>query len=244
MVDHDLGYLDYALFVPLGRGSGCTAVVKTLLKAWSEQSDCVPVNVVQTSTGRIELDLETKAATMLAPWQKGAHVCDMCLAVCMSRYIDSRDDQSLLVGVELISHLRPISVPTLPTQLQHTYSCKRRGMCYTEHVYHQCAHWGRERIVGEPCCRARIVDSRSTPCLYTENIGSVNSNELCSQCSYHKARGDAWRPFAHVSNAGWARVEEKLEQRVLRLSSPALAIEGTFAPSCVVCHAYKLTSPA
>jgi hypothetical protein len=147
----------------------------------------------------------------------------MCLVVCMSRYIETRGDQFLLLCIEVTSNLRrAASASIFLHQTQHTHPSKRRRMCYTEHVYHRCSHWGRERIVGEPCCRARSVDSRFTPCLYTENFGSVNSDELCSQCVYRMARGEVWRPFAHVSHAGWARVEERMQQRVMRLSQRAL----------------------
>ncbi|KAF1930128.1 uncharacterized protein M421DRAFT_91306 [Didymella exigua CBS 183.55] len=101
-------------------------------------------------------------------------------------------------------------------------------MCHTEHVYHRaCSHWGRERIVGEPCCRARTASGRHTTCLYTENIGSVNSSDPCSQCIYQLARGDDWKPFEHVSNAAWARVEERLRQRRLAMSQTALHLDGT-----------------
>jgi hypothetical protein len=101
-------------------------------------------------------------------------------------------------------------------------------MCHTEHVYHRaCSHWGRERTVGEPCCRARITSGRHTTCLYTENMGSVNSNDPCSQCIYKLARGNDWKPFEHVSNAAWARVEERLRQRGLGTSQPALHVDGT-----------------
>ena len=89
-------------------------------------------------------------------------------------------------------------------------------MCYTEHVYHRpCSHWGRERIVGEPCCRARIVNGRHTSCLYTETIGSVNSSQACAQCIYRQTKGREWRPFAHVRSR--ARVEEELHSLMSRL---------------------------
>src|SRR5690242_5606354 len=100
-------------------------------------------------------------------------------------------------------------------------------MCQMEHVYHRlCSHWGRERIVGVPCCRARIINGLFTPCLYAENIGSVNSNDSCSPCASQLARGAGWKPFARVSNAGWAKVEERLQQRGLRLSGPGLCIDS------------------
>lgn len=72
-----------------------------------------------------------------------------------------------------------------------------------------------------------MTSGRHTTCLYTENIGSVNSGEPCSQCIYKLARGDDWKPFEHVSNAAWARVEERLRQRGLELSQLALHADGT-----------------
>src|SRR5690242_16514672 len=106
-------------------------------------------------------------------------------------------------------------------------------MCHTEHVYHRaCSHWGGERI-SEPCCRARIVGGRHTTCLYTENIGSANSNEPCSQCIYKLARGDNWKPFEHVSNAAWARVEERLRQGRSGVSQPGSHLYGTLRTSYV-----------
>jgi hypothetical protein len=87
-------------------------------------------------------------------------------------------------------------------------------MCHTEDVFHgPCRHWGRERFIGGPCCRSRIVDGRHTGCGYIEKIGAVNSNELCSDCKFRLTRGRGWKPFAHVSDDGWAKVEEKLRQR-------------------------------
>ena len=90
------------------------------------------------------------------------------------------------------------------------------SMCHTEDVFHKaCHHWGRERFVGGPCCRSRLVNGRHTGCGYIEKIGSVNSNDLCFDCKFRQARGGEWRPFANVSNDGWARVEEKIRQRSL-----------------------------
>ncbi|KAF2874410.1 hypothetical protein BDV95DRAFT_332087 [Massariosphaeria phaeospora] len=83
-------------------------------------------------------------------------------------------------------------------------------MCFTEHVYHQsCRHWGRERFVGEPCPRSRIVDGRHTGCSYVENLGSTNSKDYCFNCRYLETQGGSWRPFANVSTEAWAKVEEK-----------------------------------
>ncbi|KAF2130484.1 hypothetical protein P153DRAFT_384753 [Dothidotthia symphoricarpi CBS 119687] len=117
--------------------------------------------------------------------------------------------------------------------LQKPYWKSVSPMCHTEHVYHRpCSHWGRERFVGEPCCRARIVDGRYTPCLYAENIGSVNSKEACVDCRFRKSRGgDGWRPFAKVSIAGWARVEEKMQQREVRQAASVRYEEGNCALS-------------
>jgi hypothetical protein len=87
-------------------------------------------------------------------------------------------------------------------------------MCHTEDVFHApCRHWGRERFIGGPCCRSRIVNGRHTGCGYIEKIGAVNSNELCFDCKFRLARGPGWKPFAYVSNDGWAKVEEKIRQR-------------------------------
>lgn len=62
-----------------------------------------------------------------------------------------------------------------------------------------------------------MVNGRYTPCLYAENIGSVNSKEPCVDCRFGQSRGGhGWRPFAKVSVAGWARVEEKMQQREVR----------------------------
>jgi len=87
-------------------------------------------------------------------------------------------------------------------------------MCHTEHVFHRpCRHWGRERFVGEPCCRSRIVNGRHTGCGYIENLGSSNSDEYCHDCQYRRARGGGWKPFAQLSNDGWAKLEQKIQQR-------------------------------
>jgi hypothetical protein len=87
-------------------------------------------------------------------------------------------------------------------------------MCHTEDVFHgPCRHWGRERFIGGPCCRSRIVNGRHTGCGYIEKIGAVNSSELCSDCKFRLTRGRGWKPFAHVSNDGWAKIEEKLRKR-------------------------------
>lgn len=158
--------------------------------------------------------------------------------------------QFVLVSIKIgggQSHCRCIEVAAHYSNLSQHQSCRTEcgnkfpqktvSMCYTEHVYHRCLHWGRERIVGEPCCRARIVDGRCTACLYTETIGSTNSNELCSQCSHSLARGCGWRPFAHVSNAGWAKVEERMQQRGLGLGEPALVVDGNayHSPTVLSC---------
>ncbi|KAF2193718.1 hypothetical protein K469DRAFT_241304 [Zopfia rhizophila CBS 207.26] len=91
-------------------------------------------------------------------------------------------------------------------------------MCHTEHVFHRpCHHWGRERFVGEPCIRSRVVNGRRTGCGYIECLGSVNSNELCSDCKYRQTRGGGWTPFADISNDGWAKIEERIRQRSMRL---------------------------
>ncbi|KAF1941342.1 hypothetical protein EJ02DRAFT_206512 [Clathrospora elynae] len=87
-------------------------------------------------------------------------------------------------------------------------------MCYTEHVFHRpCCHWGRQRFAGEPCCRARIVNGYHLPCLYSENNGSVNSDELCFVCKYRIAHGKDCRPLSIIStsvhSSGIGRAESK-----------------------------------
>ncbi|KAF2801028.1 hypothetical protein K505DRAFT_43132 [Melanomma pulvis-pyrius CBS 109.77] len=112
-------------------------------------------------------------------------------------------------------------------------------MCYTEDVFHRpCRHWGRERFVGGPCCRSRIVNGRHTGCGYAEKIGSVNSNELCSNCKFRQARGGGWKPFANVSNDGWARVEEKIRQRSLGSEDFLYVQSGECASSTSKLHTY------
>ena len=87
-------------------------------------------------------------------------------------------------------------------------------MCHTEHVFHRpCCHWGRERFVGEPCIRSRLVNGRHTGCSYRESLGSTNSNDYCCDCKYRQAKGGYWRPFADISNGGWAQIEKKAKQR-------------------------------
>lgn len=87
-------------------------------------------------------------------------------------------------------------------------------MCHTEHVFHRpCCHWGRERFVGEPCIRSRLVNGRYTGCSYRESLGSTNSNDYCCDCKYRQAKGGYWRPFADISNGGWAQIEKKAKQR-------------------------------
>ena len=87
-------------------------------------------------------------------------------------------------------------------------------MCHTEDVFHgPCRHWGRERFIGGPCCRSRVVNGHHTGCGYIEKIGAVNSNELCSDCKFRLTKGPGWKPFAYVSEDGWAKVEEKIRQR-------------------------------
>ncbi|KAF2203595.1 hypothetical protein GQ43DRAFT_256662 [Delitschia confertaspora ATCC 74209] len=90
-------------------------------------------------------------------------------------------------------------------------------MCHTEHVFHRpCCHWGRERFVGEPCIRSRVVGGRHTGCGYKESLGATNSNEYCCECRYRQAQGGAWKPFAGISNNGWVKVEEARRQRYTR----------------------------
>lgn len=90
-------------------------------------------------------------------------------------------------------------------------------MCCLESVFHKpCRHWGRDQFSGEPCCRSRIVDGRPTGCAYVEVTGSVNSNDICSNCKYRDATSQATgvlRPFSLVSDEGWAKVEEVFHQR-------------------------------
>lgn len=84
-------------------------------------------------------------------------------------------------------------------------------MCYVEHVYHQaCRHWGRDRFVGEPCCRSRFANGYPVACTYAEKMGSVNSNELCPDCKYRLSSGEASRPFARVVAALRASVDGRL----------------------------------
>jgi hypothetical protein len=90
-----------------------------------------------------------------------------------------------------------------------------RNMCYIEHVYHRpCCHWGRDRFVGEPCCRSRFSNDYPIACTYAENIGSVNSSELCSNCKYRLTTGGAWRPFANVLVVMRTRSKEKLQHEM------------------------------
>lgn len=78
-----------------------------------------------------------------------------------------------------------------------------------------------------------MASGHHTTCLYTENIGSVNSGEPCSQCIYKLTRGDDWKPFEHVSNAAWARVEERLRQRGPGVRQLALHVDGTLKISYI-----------
>lgn len=90
-------------------------------------------------------------------------------------------------------------------------------MCYVEHVYHRpCRHWGRDRFVGDPCCRSRFANGYHVPCTYADNMGSVNSNELCGDCRYRLASGGAWRPLAGVVAILQARVEMKVYDKLAR----------------------------
>jgi hypothetical protein len=74
-----------------------------------------------------------------------------------------------------------------------------RRMCYISHVYHRpCRHWGRDRFVGEPCYRSRRVDGYAVACTYAENVGSVNSSELCGECRYRMACGLREWPFGDI----------------------------------------------
>jgi hypothetical protein len=88
-------------------------------------------------------------------------------------------------------------------------------MCHVEHVYHQpCCHWGRDRIVDEPCCRSRFVNGHAVACTYAENIGSINSSGLCSDCRYRLASGLTWRPFADSGANLRERMEKRLKQEM------------------------------
>jgi len=100
-------------------------------------------------------------------------------------------------------------------------------MCQIEHVFHTpCSHWGRERFVGEPCIRSRVVEGRHVGCGYIENLGSTNSKELCYDCKYREVKGPGWRPFEGISDDGWMKVEEKR-----RKQSDCGIREGTYTPS-------------
>lgn len=141
-------------------------------------------------------------------------------------------------------HTHKVYIPTPSLSAAGSLSGYSQGrciMCHTEHVHHRaCSHWGRERIVGEYCCRARIINGRYMPCLYTENTGSVNSNDSCSQCTYQVTVGKGWKPFARVSNAGWARVEERMQQRGLRPIFPPGHIDGILTGS----HRFRVLTRA
>lgn len=103
-----------------------------------------------------------------------------------------------------------------PSQRQKVFNLTTVNMCHTEHVFHRpCRHWGRERFVGEPCIRSRLVNGRHTGCSYRESLGSTNSNDYCCDCKYRQAKGGYWRPFADISNRGWAQIEKKAKQRAL-----------------------------
>lgn len=87
-----------------------------------------------------------------------------------------------------------------------------RDMCYISHVYHQpCCHWGRDRFVGEPCCRSKCVSGHVVACTYAECLGSSNSSELCSECRYRLAYGSTWRPLADVGTMLKERLKKRLE---------------------------------
>jgi hypothetical protein len=203
-------------------------------------------NIVQRVKGTIGLSLRrccpneyeknrarsgTKVSTVLAAPHNETSVCDFVSRGLSELVYKPGDIQSLLESIEAGPHSpgqKEVLGPqqTVPGQILHERS---RKMCHTEHVYHRaCSHWGRERIVGGPCCRARIIGGRHTTCLYTENIGSANSSDPCSQCVYKLAQGDDWKPFEHVSNAAWARVEERLRQRRPGMSQPSSPVKGMF----------------
>jgi hypothetical protein len=92
--------------------------------------------------------------------------------------------------------------------------CNEQYMCYIEHVYHRpCCHWGRDRFIGEPCCRSRFANGFPIACTYAENIGSADNNELCSDCKYRLASPEPWRPLGSVDALLRLRLEEKVSKR-------------------------------
>lgn len=188
---NSMSLLGHAWFVPCRRGSGWNAAVETLYNARGS-----------------EPTMRTKVGTMMIQLHNDPLVCDLCLVGGLSEYVGQ------------LEKLPSTSIDQQRASSKAPYG-QSRSMCHTEHVYHRtCSHWGRERIVGEPCCRARIIHGCYTSCLHAENIGSVNSSDPCSQCANQHARGEDWKPFALVSNAGWARVQERLRQRSLGLNEP------------------------
>lgn len=84
-------------------------------------------------------------------------------------------------------------------------------MCHTEHVFHRpCGHWGRDRIVGEPCCRSRISNGRHVGCHYPERYGTGSSSSLCPTCKYRLQHSGSWIPSTKSSDGSWARIDERL----------------------------------
>lgn len=51
-------------------------------------------------------------------------------------------------------------------------------------------------------------------CWYAEKMGSVNSEELCSQCKFRRASGGEWQPFAGMVGVLQARKDEKLQRQL------------------------------
>jgi hypothetical protein len=88
-------------------------------------------------------------------------------------------------------------------------------MCRTLNVFHlSCKHWGRDRFLGEPCARSRLVNGVWRPCTYVELCGADNTWALCPRCvSISKASNLNYT--IHTMQAALLQsVEQGPEQRI------------------------------
>jgi hypothetical protein len=76
-------------------------------------------------------------------------------------------------------------------------------MCITEHIYHSCGHWGKERFVGEPCVRSRVVCGQHMGCSYKETVGMANTGERCLNCKKYIPISlfDPFEPGFHLNHS-------------------------------------------
>jgi hypothetical protein len=122
-------------------------------------------------------------------------------------------------------------LPATSTEAPRLDHIDHVNMCYIEHVFHcPCYHWGRDRM--HSCCRSRTVDGLDVGCGYIENLGTINSYDLCDRCKQRMAQGGSWRPFSPMSAEAWAKIEEKNQQRLCDTCKYHMAHGGGWRPPC------------